>query len=559
MRILVADPLSDAGLDVLRRREDVTLDLTHGLEGEDLRAAIHEADGVIVRSGTQLDAAALDGQERLRVIVRAGVGVDNIDLDAATRTGVVVMNTPAGNTTSTAEHSIAMLMALSRNIAPAASSLRDGQWERKRFVGTQLAGKTLGIVGLGRVGLAVCERARGLQMKVVGYDPFLSPDRAAELGIEWHQDLDGMLGACDFLTVHTPLTKQTRNLINADRLAQMKPGVRIVNCARGGIIDEMALAEALDKGIVGGAAIDVFEHEPPRDHPLVEHPRVLATPHLGASTEEAQESVAIEAAELLVGFLVNGEVRHAVNMAPISAADLERIRVYLDLALRLGLLLSQQNQDQGMRAAEIEYRGEVTEQSTRLVTASFAAGLLDRALEAEVNLVNAEWLAGQRGIELRESRTSGAGDFSTLVRTTIETDSGHRQASATVFGNQFLRLVRIDCFQLDAFLDGTLLIVRHHDVPGLIGFIGTVLGQHEVNIAHLSLGREQDEPGGEALAVLNLDSLPPDASLDDLRQHDDVTSVELVQLPAAGAPLPWFGGCQPKSRDDRAVDQADSA
>lgn len=543
LRILVADPLDEAGLDVLRRHDAIELDLRNGLDGEPLRSALSEADGVIVRSGTELTAEALAGQSRLRAIVRAGVGVDNIDLEAATRSGVVVMNTPASNTTSTAEHSIAMLMALSRNIAPAADSLRRGEWTRNRFVGTQLAGKTLGVVGLGRVGLAVCQRARGLQMKVIGFDPFLSTERAAEFGVELHQDLDAILPDCDFLTVHTPLTEQTRGLIDARRLAAMKPGVRIVNCARGGIVDEAALAEALTSGHIGGAAIDVFEHEPPGDHPLLNDPRVLATPHLGASTEEAQESVAVEAAEILTGFLVDGEVRHAINMAPISATDLAGIRVYLDLAHRLGLLLAQLNRTSRVESAAIEYRGEVTEKSTRLVTASFAAGLLSEALDAEANLVNAEWMAGERGIELTESRTSESGDFATLVRGSLATDTGTRTASATVFGNQFLRLVRFDGFQLDAFLDGNLLVVRHRDVPGLIGFIGTVLGRHEINIAHLSLGRERAEPGGDALAILNLDSPPTDESLDALRDHDHVTAVELLQLPTAGSPLPWLGDC----------------
>ena len=543
LRILIADPLADSGLDVLRRHDGIEIDLQNGLDGEELRTALSQADGVIVRSGTELTADALEGQQRLQAIVRAGVGVDNIDLEAATRAGIVVMNTPAGNTTSTAEHSIAMLMALTRNITPAANSLRRGEWARNQFVGTQLAGKTLGVVGLGRVGLAVCDRARGLHMRVIGFDPFLSKDKAAEFGIELHEDLDAILPECDFLTVHTPLTDQTRGLIDARRLAAMKPGVRIVNCARGGIVDETALVEALKNGHVGGAAIDVFENEPPGDHPLLADPRVLATPHLGASTQEAQESVAIEAADILTGFLIQGEVRHAVNMAPISATELAGIRVYLDLAHRLGLLLAETNRSSRVQAAGVEYRGEVAEKSTRLVTAGFAAGLLSQALDAEVNLVNAEWMAGERGIQLTESRTSESGSFTTLILASLTTDSGTRTAAATVFGNQFLRLVRLDGFQLDAFLDGHLLVVRHHDVPGLIGFIGSVLGEHQVNIAHLSLGREQDEPGGDALAVLNLDSPPDDLALDQLRDHQQVTDVELLSLPAAGTPLPWLGGC----------------
>jgi D-3-phosphoglycerate dehydrogenase len=542
LRILIADPLDDAGLDVLRRHDGIEVDVQDGLDGEELRTALSLADGVIVRSGTELTADALEGQQKLQAIVRAGVGVDNIDLEAATRAGIVVMNTPAGNTTSTAEHSIAMLMALTRNITPAANSLRRGEWARNQFVGTQLAGKTLGVVGLGRVGLAVCDRARGLHMRVIGFDPFLSKDKATELGIELYEDLDAILPECDFLTVHTPLTDQTRGLIDARRLAAMKPGVRIVNCARGGIVDETALVEALENGHVGGAAIDVFENEPPGDHPLLADPRVLATPHLGASTQEAQESVAIEAADILTGFLIQGEVRHAVNMAPISATELAGIRVYLDLAHRLGLLLAERNRSSRVQAAGVEYRGDVAEKSTRLVTAGFAAGLLSQALDAEVNLVNAEWMAGERGIQLTESRTSESGNFTTLILASLTTDSGTRTAAATVFGNQFLRLVRLDGFQLDAFLDGHLLVVRHHDVPGLIGFIGSVLGEHQVNIAHLSLGREHDEPGGDALAVLNLDSPPDDLALDQLRDHQQVTDVELLSLPAAGTPLPWLGG-----------------
>lgn len=541
-RILIPDPLAQSGLDRLEREADLELDIRSGLEGDELRAALAAADGVIIRSGTQLTAETLEGQTRLRAIVRAGVGVDNIDLPAATRTGIVVMNTPAGNTTSTAEHSIAMLLALSRNISLAAASLKTGAWERKQFVGTQLAGKTLGVVGLGRVGLAVCARARGLQMRVIGFDPFLSTDRASQDDIELFDELDELLGQADFLTVHTPLTEQTRGLINQERIGKMKPGVRIINCARGGIVDESALVEALQSGQVGGAAIDVFETEPPGEHPLLANPRVLATPHLGASTEEAQESVAIEAADILATFLLRGEVRHAVNMAPISKTELEGVRSYLDLGFRLGLLLSQQNQNQRLQAARIDFRGDVISRSTRLISASLTTGLLGGAFDAEVNLVNAGLIARERGIEITESSSTESGDFATLVRATLVTDAGDITASATVFGNQFLRLVRLGPYHLDAYLDGALLIFRHRDVPGLIGFIGTVLGQHQVNIAHMSLGRQQDEPGGEAVAVLNLDNLPPPAAIEEITAHPDSVSVQLVSLPPARAPLPWLPG-----------------
>ena len=540
-RILVSDPLSPVGLDVLGRETDLEVVVQTGLEGDALRTAIETVDGVIIRSGTQLTAEVLDGQPRLKGIVRAGVGIDNIDLAAATRSGIVVMNTPAGNTTSTAEHSIAMLLALSRNISPAAASLKAGAWERKKFVGTQLAGKTLAVLGLGRVGLAVCERARGLQMRIIGFDPFLSAERATKHGIELFDDLDRLLGEADFLTIHTPLTDQTRNLVNAERIGKMKPGVRIINCARGGIVDEGALAEALEAGHVGGAAIDVFETEPPGDHPLLADPRVLATPHLGASTEEAQESVAVEAAEVLSRFLLHDEVRHAVNMVPVSATELEAVRLYLDLGYRLGLLLAQENRVQRLEAVRIDYRGEVITRSTQLITASLTAGLLGSAFDADVNLVNAELVARERGIEITESSSSESGNFATLVRATLVTEAGDVTASAPIFGNQFLRLVRLGPYQLDAYLDGALLIFRHLDMPGLIGLIGTILGQHRVNIAHMSLGRQHDEPGGEAVAVLNLDNLPPPEAIEEIVDHPEVIGIDMVLLPPAQAPLPWLG------------------
>jgi D-3-phosphoglycerate dehydrogenase len=525
--------LKEAGLEV---------DVRSGLKPLEVREALQEADGIIIRSGTTLTEELLKDQPRLKVIVRAGVGVDNIDIAAATREGIVVMNTPAGNTTSTAEHTIAMLLALSRNIGPAAASMKAGKWDRKSYTGTQLAGKTLAVVGLGRIGLAVAKRALGLEMKVIGYDPFLSAERAAEQGIEVVRQVDDLIERCDFLTVHTPLTEETKGLINAERLARMKRGVRIINCARGGIVDETALADAIEKGHVAGAALDVFVQEPPGDNRLVKLPSVLTTPHLGASTDEAQELVAVEAAEIISGFLLRNEVRHAVNMAPLSAAEMVDMKAYLDLGRRLGLLLAQQKKGAGLRSAHLMYRGEAATKNTRLITSSFAAGLLETALSEHVNIVNAELLAKERGIRITESSSSEVGDFSTMVRATIETDAGELTAAGTIFGKQFLRLVRLGPFGLDAYLDGMLLIYRHRDMPGLIGFIGTVFGRHQVNIAHMALGREKNEPGGDAVAVLNLDNEPSAAALDEVRQHPEVTGIEVVKLPPAGAPLPWLVG-----------------
>jgi D-3-phosphoglycerate dehydrogenase / 2-oxoglutarate reductase len=539
-RVLITDNLSAAGLEVLKQSADIEVDVRSGLTPEQVREALREADGIIIRSATKLTAAILKDQPRLKAIVRAGVGVDNIDLAAATREGIVVMNTPAGNTTSTAEHTIAMMMALSRNIGKAAASMREGKWERSKFTGTQLAGKTLAILGLGRIGQAVALRARGLEMRVLGYDPFLSAERAGEQGIELFRDIDAMIVECDYLTVHTPLTNETKGVINAERLKRMKKGVRLINCARGGIIDENDLAEALKSGHVAGAALDVFVEEPPKSSPLPGLPNVLCTPHLGASTDEAQELVAIEAAEILAGFFLRNEVRHAVNMAPISAKEMQDVARHLDLARRLGLLLAQQNRSGGLREARIHYRGEAAAKKTKLMTASFATGLLETALEDQANIVNAELLAKERGIEITELTSTEAGNFSTLITATIVTEQGELTASGTTFGHEFLRLVRLGNFHLDAYLDGLMLIYRHRDVPGLIGFIGTILGKHKVNIAHMALGREGNEPGGASIAVLNLDNAPTPETLAELGKHPDVQGVELVRLPPAGAPLPWL-------------------
>ncbi|MCH7687977.1 MAG: phosphoglycerate dehydrogenase [Planctomycetes bacterium] len=539
-RVLVTDKLSSAGLNILEENPEIELDVRSGLSPEDVREALKESDGIIIRSGTKLTTEILDGQPRLRVIVRAGVGVDNIDLPAATREGIVVMNTPAGNTTSTAEHTIAMLMALSRNIGPASASMHAGKWDRKAFTGTQLAGKTLAIIGLGRIGQSVARRTKGLEMKVIGYDPFLSAERAAEQGIELFQDVDELVSKCDYLTVHTPLTDETRSLINQQRIGRMRTGVRIINCARGGIVNENDLADAIESGHVAGAALDVFETEPPGDSRLLKLPNVLCTPHLGASTDEAQESVAIEAAEIISGFLLRNEVRHAVNMAPISATEMEDMKLYLDLGRRLGLLLAQLNKAGSVRSAKVQYRGEAATKKTRLITASFTTGLLESALDETVNLVNAEMMAHDRGIEITESSSLEIGNFSTIVSATITTDSGELTAAGTMFGHQYLRLVRLGQFQLDAYMDGLLLIYRHRDVPGLIGFIGTIFGKHNVNIAHMALGREKNVPGGDSVAVLNLDNEPSAEALAEVQSHPEVTGVQLIKLPPTGAPLPWL-------------------
>jgi D-3-phosphoglycerate dehydrogenase len=537
-RVLISDKLEPSGLNLLRQA-GIELDERHGLTGAALQEALRAADGVIVRSGTRITAELLEEPGKLRAVVRAGVGVDNIDVAAATRRGIVVMNTPGGNTVSTAEHTITLLLALARRLPAADATLRQGKWERNKFVGTQLAGKTLGVVGLGRVGREVARRAAGLDMKVLGFDPFLSPDRAGQLGIESVSDLDSLLPRCDFLSVHTPLTDETRHLIGAAQLARMRRGARILNCARGGIIDETALVDALTSGHLAGAALDVFLQEPPPpDHPLLKLPNVVLTPHLGASTVEAQESVAREAAQLLIDFLTRGVVQFAVNMAAVDRTELEELRLYVDMARRLGLLHAQMAQG-AIQRAELSYRGEVARRSTRLITAAFTAGLLEYRLAQNVNIVNAELLARERGIEIIEQSNPRKGDFSTLIRAEVVTEKKPYTAAGTLFGDQYLRLVQLGPYHLDSFLDGIMMIFTHRDVPGLIGFIGTLFGRHQVNIAQMTVGRQV--PGGEAIAVLNLDNQPPEEAIREVRAHPQISSVTVVRLPRVGEMPAWFG------------------
>ncbi len=542
LRVLITDNLSKAGLQILEQTPGIEVVNKSVASLAELRAELANADGIIVRSATKLPAAALEGQTRLKVIVRAGVGVDTIDLAAATRQGIIVMNTPAGNTTSTAELTVAMLMAMSRHIGPASQSVREGKWDRKSYTGVQLAGKTLAIIGLGRIGLSVAKRAQGLEMKVLGSDPFMSEQRAAELGIELYRDIDQMLPKADFLTVHTPATPETLGMINAARLASMKKGVRLVNCARGGIIDENALADAIESEHVAAAAIDVFVNEPlkPEDR-LPKLKQVLCTPHLGASTEEAQENVAVEAAELISAFLIKNEISSAVNMTSISAAEMKTVKPYLDLSYRLGNLLAQLSQGKAIKGAKIELRGEATSKPAKLLANAFTTGLMESALDSGVNIVNAEVVAKDRGLNISTSTDAKAGAFSTLVSATLVTEDGELTAAGTMFGNEFLRLVKLDNYQMDAYLDGLMLVYRHKDVPGLIGAIGTTFGKYNVNISCMALGREQSKPGGNAIAILNLDNQPSAQALSEVQGHKDVTGVQLVTLPKAGASLPRLG------------------
>lgn len=528
-RIIVLDDLSAEGLRLLQAESEFEVVIQTGLKGEALRTALLDFDGAICRSGVKITAEALQGNPRLKAIVRAGVGTDNIDKAAATRNGIIVMNTPAGNTVSTAEHTIALLLGLSRNLAPAHASLKSGKWDRKNFEGVELRGKTLGIIGLGRIGLRVAQLARAFEMKIVGLDPFLPRTRAAELQIELANQLDELLPQVDYLTVHTPLTNDTQNLIGSEQLQRMKRGVRLINCARGGIYDEASLIAGLESGQVGGVALDVYAEEPNTTSPLFQHPRALCTPHLGASTEEAQRQVAIEAAELLVNYLKSSEIRHAVNAAPIDAKALERLQGFINLAFRLGLLASQWHAG-AISHCDLQFDGDVAGEDTRLLSSAFCAGLLSAASQ-HANLVNAELLCRERGIEITRNSRSTQGAFSSLISAKVSGGDRSVELAGTLFGKSMPRLVRLEGFHLEAFIDGCLLIFSHRDVPGIIAHIGARLAKHQINIAAMSVGRAHHQPGGLAIGVLNLDSVPCREVLPLLLEHPDVQAAGLIQLP----------------------------
>jgi len=538
-KVIVLDSLAQEGLDLLDQAEGIEYEVRTGLKGEDLRQAVADADGAICRSGVKLTAEVLEGNRRLKAIARAGVGTDNIDKTAATRLGIVVMNTPTGNTISTAEHAFAMMLGLSRNIAPANQSLVEGRWDRKAYMGTQLADKTLGIVGLGRIGLEVAARAQAFEMRVIGYDPFISPERAKELGIEPAESVKDMLPRIDYLTVHTPLTPETKGLIGKEELDLLKPEARLINCARGGIYDEQALAEGIESGKIAGAALDVYPSEPCTENPLFGLPGTLCTPHLGASTDEAQTQVAVEAVQLIINFLTTGEIRHAVNVAAVDPKTLEGLRGYLNVAYRLGLFQSQWH-GSGAKRCRVTYRGELVDKDTKLLTAAFCAGLLEQAMEEDVNIINSEVLLKERGIEIVEETVSDKGAFSSSIRTEVVTENDTYVASGTLFGKDMPRLIRLNDYRLEAYLDGTLFVFKHRDVPGIIGTVGTIFGAHNVNIAQMAVGRTTDEPGGVAIGVLNLDSTPGESAMERVNSSQDVVAASIVELPTAGQFPSWL-------------------
>jgi D-3-phosphoglycerate dehydrogenase len=499
-KVLISDQMDPKAAEIFRAR-GLEVDERPGLSKDELKAIIGDYDGLAIRSATKVTADVLEAARNLKVVGRAGIGVDNVDIPAATARGVVVMNTPFGNSITTAEHAIALMFALARELPAADASTQAGKWEKNRFMGVELTSKTLGLIGAGNIGSIVAERAIGLRMKVIAYDPFLTPERAMDLGIE-KVELHELLARADFITLHTPLTDQTRNILSRENLARTKAGVRIINCARGGLIDEAALKEGLDSGHIAGAALDVFAEEPAKNSPLFGTPGFISTPHLGASTTEAQVNVAIQVAEQMSDFLMRGGVTNALNMPSLSAEEAPKLRPYMALAEKLGSLVGQLAHG-ALSSISIEVEGAAAELNPKPITGAVLAGFM-RVHSDTVNMVNAPFLAKERGLDVREIRHDREGDYHTLVRVTVGTSIGDRSVAGTLFSNAAPRLVEIFGIKVEAELEGEMIYIVNEDTPGFIGRLGTTLGESGVNIGTFNLGRRA--AGGEAVALVSVDS-----------------------------------------------------
>ncbi|MBV9490459.1 MAG: phosphoglycerate dehydrogenase [Verrucomicrobia bacterium] len=526
-KVLVADAISPRGVQALAGNGELEVEVRTGLKEDALVDIIGPYAGLVIRSQTKVTARVLAAAKSLKAVGRAGVGVDNVDVDAATRAGIIVMNTPGGNTISTAEHAFSLLMSTARNIPQADASVKAGKWDRKSFEGVELNGKTIAILGMGRIGTEIARRAIAFGMRPVAYDPYLSPSRARSLQVELFDELDDVLGQADFITLHMPMSAETRHLINAARLSKLKRGARIINCARGGLIDEAALYDALRSGQVAAAALDVFETEPPPpDFPLARLPNIVFTPHLGASTVEAQESVGIEIAEAIRSVLLDGVIRNAVNVPNIDAKTLALIRPYLDFGQRLGRFLRQI----GPKRCEeltINYSGRVNDVETTPISRSVLKGFLEEAGGQDVNEVNVTTFAQTLGLKVVETRERATGEFTDLVEVQARSGSEHVSVAGTFIGAS-ARIVMVNHHHVEAQPKGVLLVLENQDVPGIVGQIGTLLGSARINIASMSLSR--DHVGGEALTVLNLDSRPSPEVTAAILKNPSIKSARVVQL-----------------------------
>ena len=522
-KVLISDKMDPRAAQIFRER-GVEVDEITGKTKDELIAIIDQYDGLAIRSATKVTKDVIAAAKNLKVIGRAGIGVDNVDIPAASAAGIVVMNTPFGNSITTAEHAIALMFALARQLPEADASTQAGKWEKNRFMGVELTNKVLGLIGAGNIGSIVADRAIGLRMKVVAYDPFLTPERAIELGVE-KVSLEDLLARADFITLHTPLTDSTRNILSAENLAKTKKGVRIVNCARGGLIDEEALKAGLDSKHIAGAALDVFAKEPAEASPLFGTPNFVSTPHLGASTTEAQVNVAIQVAEQMADFLMTGGVTNALNMPSLSAEEAPKIKPYMALAERLGSLVGQLAHDNLTKIA-IEVEGAAADLNIKPITGAVLAGLM-RVYSDTVNMVNAPFLAKERGLDVREVRHDREGDYHTLVRVSVQTSQGERSVAGTLFSNSSPRLVEIFGIKVEADLAGSMLYIVNEDAPGFIGRLGTTLGEAGINIGTFHLGRRA--AGGEAVLLLSVDQ-PVDASLPKVRNLPGVRTVRALEF-----------------------------
>ncbi len=525
-KVLVSDKLSDAGLQILKSAAGIVVDYKPGLSEDDLAAAIGEYDGLVIRSGSKVTAKVIAKAENLRVIGRAGIGVDNVDVPVASRKGIVVMNTPTGNAVTTAEHALSLLMSLARKIPQATASMRGGKWEKTKFEGKEIAGKTLGVIGMGNIGRIVADRAQGLKLKVIAFDPVLNAEKAASLGIEL-VSVDALLTRSDFITIHAPLTPETKNLFCTANFAKMKKGALLVNAARGGIVNEQDLEVALKEGKIAGAALDVFDKEPcDPEHPLLKLENVICTPHLGASTAEAQERVALEIAEQVVAYLTSGEVKNAVNVPSLPGDAAEKIAPYLDLARKLGKLLGQLG-SVDVRELRITCTGDAGTYGVRPVANAALAGYLERFLEEPVNAVSAPYEAKERGISVIEVRAEAPSRrYTSTVRVTVSGEGGLHTATGTLGASGGAVLVGLDGYELDATLEGNVLVMNNEDRPGVIGAVGTILGKKQINVSRMQVGLHE----GQAFALWNVDAAIPEETLKELRALPNVRSVLPVKL-----------------------------
>ncbi len=526
MKVLVSDKLADVGIKMFEEAEGIDVHVKVGLPPEELKAIIKDYDALVIRSATKVTEDLLEAATRLRVVGRAGIGLDNVDIPQATKRGIVVMNTPEGNVVTTAEHAVAMMLALSRNIPQGTSSLKAGRWEKKNLQGKELFNKTLGVLGYGRIGSIVADRARGLKMQVIVHDPYANKELVEQAGFAL-VSLEEFYRRSDYITIHVPKMKETINLINKEAFAQMKPGVMIIHCARGGIVNEKDLAEALRSGQVGGAALDVFETEPPGPSPLLEFDNVICTPHLGASTVEAQTNVAVAVAEQIIRYLQAGTIINAVNVPSVTGELLAKLQPYLTLAERMGCLQAQLAQG-AIQAVTVKYSGDFLGLDMAPVTMAALKGLLTPILQDEVNFVNAPVIAKERGIRVTESRSVEAEDFTNLITIDATADKGSNTVSGTIFGKHEPRIVRVNTTRVDVVPEGHVLLIHNEDKPGAIGSIGTLLGQHNINIARMHVGQEKD--GGRNVIFLDTETPTPPETIEELLALPLVKSVTPLEL-----------------------------